>query len=148
MVRRIRHASPGRETIVAAEQEREIAGGMEFFPLSASEAVKVLPARRVLRVCLLAGLLICLPGCGRHHPAPPATSAPAQAGAASPNEDRTATELGELTQLVRKCAAEQRRAPPSLDELVTKGYLDSVPPAPNGKRFAINKKLEVYLTDR
>jgi len=31
---------------------------------------------------------------------------------------------------------------------VAKGYLSSVPSAPNGKRFAINKKLEVYLTDR
>jgi hypothetical protein len=56
--------------------------------------------------------------------------------------------LGELTQLVRNYGAEQRQAPHSLDELVTKGYLSSVPPAPKGKRFAINKKLEVYLTDR
>jgi hypothetical protein len=56
--------------------------------------------------------------------------------------------LGELTQLVRNYGAEQRQAPHSLDELVTKGYLSSVPPAPKGKRFAINKKLEVCLTDR
>ena len=132
------------------EQEPgEIAVGMEFVPLDAHGAVNVLPVRRVLWVCLLAGLLSCLPGCGRHKPASPPTSTPAQSSeAASPSEDRTSLLLGELTQLVRNYGAEQRQAPHSLDELVAKGYLGSVPPAPKGKRFAINKKLEVYLTDR
>ncbi len=133
--------------MTAEPEPRGIAAGTEFVPRNANGAVKVLPARRFLRVCLLASLL-CLPGCGRHHPAPPPSSTPAQAGAASPSEDRSSTELAELTQLVRKYGVEQRQAPHSLDELVAKGYLSSVPSAPKGKRFAINKKLEVYLTDR
>ena len=56
--------------------------------------------------------------------------------------------LNELTQVVRKYSVEQRRAPKSFDEIVGAGYLDRVPEAPSGKRFAINKNLQVYLADR
>jgi len=56
--------------------------------------------------------------------------------------------LAELTQAVRKYGMERRRVPASLDELVTAGYLRAIPPAPQGKRFAINKNLQVYLADR
>jgi hypothetical protein len=50
--------------------------------------------------------------------------------------------LAELTQAVRKYSAEQRRAPESLNELVSAGYLNQLPSAP-GKRFFIDKDLKV-----
>jgi competence protein ComGC len=56
--------------------------------------------------------------------------------------------LSELTQVVRKYSVEQRRAPKSFDELVAAGYLSRVPEGPSGKKFAINKSLQVYLADR
>lgn len=56
--------------------------------------------------------------------------------------------LAELTQAVRKFAVEQRAAPTTLDELVAKGYLDRIPPAAKGKRYAINKNLQVYLANQ
>lgn len=56
--------------------------------------------------------------------------------------------LGELTQAVRKYGAERRRAPKSLEELAEQGYLETAPQAPPGKKFAINKKLQVYLVDQ
>lgn len=58
-----------------------------------------------------------------------------------------AATLAELTQSVRKFAAEQRQAPKTLDELVAKGYLERIPAAPKGKEYAINQRLEVYLAD-
>ena len=56
--------------------------------------------------------------------------------------------MNELTQAVRRYAAEQRKVPASLDDLVTEHYLPAIPQAPAGKRFAIDKKLQVYLADR
>jgi hypothetical protein len=117
------------------------------------------------------GLLICLlaawVGCGKTPPATPPsptpTAAPAEATAEPPgsspeqnaakpapptDEAQIAAVLGELTQAVRRYAVEQRRAPKTLDELVAQGYLDRVPEAPAGKRFAIGNKLEVYLADK
>jgi hypothetical protein len=52
-----------------------------------------------------------------------------------------------LTQAVRKYAAEQQKVPASLEELVAAKYLPAVPEAPAGKRFGIDKKLQVYLAD-
>ncbi len=79
-------------------------------------------------------------GCGKT-----SSSGPAKDGAAASAQE---TQLAELTQLVRRYAAEQRRAPKSLDELVTAGYLPQLPEAPAGKKFAISPKLEVYLAKR
>ena len=56
--------------------------------------------------------------------------------------------VAELTQVVRKYAAEKQRAPKSLNELVAAGYLPSTPAAPAGKQFAIDKNLQVYLADQ
>jgi hypothetical protein len=85
-----------------------------------------------------------LAGCGRQSAAretnPAATNT---AGAMS--EAQIKATLGELTQLVRRYAMEQRSTPQTMQELVDKGYLTIVPPAPAGKKFAINKRLEVYL---
>ena len=86
---------------------------------------------------LMAVLMLLLAGCGK----PPSTSA--AAGAADSAQLELA--LNQLTQAVRKYAAEQRSAPTTLDELVTKGYLSAIPSAPAGKKFAINKNLQVYL---
>lgn len=130
---------------VTTEQETPgIAVGMESLRRTLGMAPKERRARRSLGFCMVAILLACLGGCGRHHA--PSTSGSAEAARAG--EDPTPAVLAELTQLVRKYGAEQRQAPNGLDDLVTKGYLTSVPPAPNGKRFAINKRLEVYLADR
>ncbi|MBU6400874.1 MAG: hypothetical protein KGS61_11190 [Verrucomicrobia bacterium] len=87
--------------------------------------------------CLLAGFCLCLLGCGRHG----ASAAGGSADAA------TAATLAELTQVVRQYGAEQRQVPSSLDDLVARGYLKTVPAAPKGKRFAINKRLEVFLVE-
>jgi hypothetical protein len=71
---------------------------------------------------------------------------PATPPAAS-DEARTASLLGELTQAVRKYGVEKRRVPKTLEELVASGYLSQIPQAPAGKKFAINKNLQVYLAD-
>ena len=112
---------------------------------------------RFLTACLLVSWI----GCGKH----PASSSPQSAPAAdattpSANPPATASQtdpslatdeanladmLKELTQVVRRFGAEQRRVPKSFEELVANGYLSRVPPAPAGKRFAIDKNLQVYL---
>ncbi len=88
---------------------------------------------RVL-IPLLLALLI---GCGKQ-PSPTESQA---------SGSTNAPDLTQLTQAVRKYAAEQQRAPKSLDELVSAGYLSSLPSAPQGKHLAINKSLQVYLTE-
>ena len=98
---------------------------------------------RFLIACALAFLI----GCGKQKTSSP-SPADSSATAAAGNEAQTAALLSELTQQVRKYAVEQHRAPKTLEELVANGYLDAVPPAPTGKRFAINKDLKVYLADR
>ena len=55
----------------------------------------------------------------------------------------------ELTQLVRRYALDHRRMPKSLDELVSAGYLKSIPEAPPGKKFALDvHKAEVALANK
>jgi competence protein ComGC len=68
------------------------------------------------------------------------------AGAA--DEAKLAAALSELTQLVRRYGMEQQSAPRSLRDLVSKGYLSEVPQAPPGKKYSINKNLQVYLADQ
>lgn len=97
-------------------------------------------------------LIICLSllwiGCGRQpvasQPASdPGSAPPAESAALS--DAQTEEALRDLTQAVRKFAAEQQRAPKSLDELVAHGDLTQVPAAPAGKKFAIGKDLQVRL---
>lgn len=92
---------------------------------------------------LLIGLLAFLIGCGGGDGTPSAQDEAAQA-----REAQVAATLKDLTQLVRKYSVEQRQAPKNLDELVAKGYLSQVPEAPAGKKFAIDKNLQVYVSDR
>ena len=56
--------------------------------------------------------------------------------------------LAALTQAVRKYGLERQRAPKTLEELVAAGYLASVPSAPVGKRFLIDKNLQVVVATR
>lgn len=82
-------------------------------------------------------------GCDRTSPPPPAevsSAAPAGETAPDPGGADLAPVLAELTQQVRKFSFEQKRAPASLNELVTAGYLSAVPQAPDGKAFAIDPK--------
>src|SRR5436190_17148101 len=101
-------------------------------------------------------LLLLAAGCHKHdaQPASADQTVPSIAGssnnsAATINAKQTdiGPLLAELTQAVRRYGLEQREVPKSLQDLVAKGYLPSVPEAPSGKRFAINKNLEVYLAD-
>jgi len=129
----------------------------------ASEAVWLTETMfaRLVAVCFLSALF----GCGKpprpsdtqSEPEPAAVDAaaqPAVGGRSSnpalqrvgPNETQIATTLAELTQAVRKYSVEQRRAPKTLEEVVADAYLSQLPPPPPGKRFAINKNLQVYLT--
>jgi hypothetical protein len=90
-------------------------------------------------------------------PAPPASQGtvetspePVQAPQAGRTIDpaQLQAQLNELTQAVRKFGAEQRRVPKSLDEVVASGYISSLPAPPSGKRFAINKSLQVYVANQ
>ncbi len=89
---------------------------------------------------LTALLVLLMVGCGKSSSPSASTSAADQA--------QINVVLNDLTQVVRKYAVEQRRAPATLDELVTKGYLAAIPSAPAGKKFAINKNLQVYLANQ
>jgi competence protein ComGC len=58
-------------------------------------------------------------------------------------------EVVELTKQVRRYSFEKRRLPQNLDELVTAGYIKSVPPAPAGKKYAVAAdKAEVILVNQ
>lgn len=58
-------------------------------------------------------------------------------------------QLAQLTQVVRRYGVERRRVPQSLNELITAGYLTTLPPAPAGKQFAIDgKRMQVVLANR
>lgn len=52
--------------------------------------------------------------------------------------------LAEVTQAVRKYAAEKQRVPTSVQEVVAAGYLRA-PAVPPGKKLVINNRLEVEL---
>ncbi|MEW6157828.1 MAG: hypothetical protein AB1813_10370 [Verrucomicrobiota bacterium] len=56
--------------------------------------------------------------------------------------------LAELTQAVRKYGVEQQRVPKTLEEVRARGYLSTVPVAPPGKKFVIDRNLEVILESR
>ncbi|HEX5218430.1 MAG TPA: hypothetical protein VFZ59_02595 [Verrucomicrobiae bacterium] len=47
-------------------------------------------------------------------------------------------ELAELTKQVRRYSIEKRKLPQSVEDLVTAGYIQAVPPAPTGKKYAID----------
>lgn len=58
-------------------------------------------------------------------------------------------ETAELTKQVRRYSLEKRKLPQSLADLVTAGYIQSVPPAPTGKKYAIDAdRAQVILVDQ
>lgn len=96
--------------------------------------------RVLLLVLMLAGF-----GCGGQSPTSFDETTGRRAASAG-GEEHLAAVTAELTQTVRKFGAEQRRVPKSLEELVAHGYLSRLPEAPPGRKFAINKNLEVHVT--
>lgn len=105
-----------------------------------------------LRFSLVWVLLLGLVGCGkktdtRQLPAPPQPGVTQQAQQQAGAPDLTPT-LANLTQALRKYSIENRRVPANLNELVTAGYIASLPSPPPGKKFAINpKRMEVVLVN-
>ena len=58
-------------------------------------------------------------------------------------------ELAELTRQVRRYSIEKRKLPQSVGDLVTAGYIQSVPPAPTGKKYAIDAdRAQAILVDQ
>ena len=86
------------------------------------------------------------PGFGCRKQSTSAESSESAAPIKATDEVQPGPALGELTQAVRKYAAEQQRVPKSLEEVIAAGYLNAVPSAPAGKKFAIDKNLQVYLS--
>ena len=61
-------------------------------------------------------------------------------------EQTTVEDLERLTHLVRRFSIEQQQVPQNLFELVSLKYLETVPIAPPGQKFVIDrKKVEVRL---
>lgn len=83
-----------------------------------------------------------------NRPSAPAESAPLKSEAENGPDEEMSAVLSQLTQVVRRYGMEQRRVPKGFEELVAAGYLERVPEAPGGKRFAINKSMQVILLDR
>jgi hypothetical protein len=119
---------------------------------------------RIAALLLAGTALIC--GCSKSAPPPPAqpnearpeadapattpaeaATPPASAASSSSESDVTAR-LSELTQAVRKFSAEKQRVPSSLEEVAGAGYIAVAPPAPAGKKFAVDtKRLSVILVN-
>ena len=93
-------------------------------------------------------LLVWVPACGKSNSGASSGTSSAADTAAAPSADQVAATIAELTQAVRKFAVEQRQAPQTMDELVAKGYLERIPAAPPGKKFTIDKNLQVRLANR
>ena len=63
-----------------------------------------------------------------------------------PRESAKAADLDHLTRLVRRYSVEQQQVPKSLIDLVSLKYLETVPVAPPGQTFVIDRKrVEVRL---
>jgi len=101
-----------------------------------------------LRIILLCAILGPLAGCGKPstlEAAPKVKSAVTEIPVNTSEADLAST-LAALTQSLRKFSVEQRRVPPSLNDLVAAGYLSSLPQPPPGKLFSIDaKKIQVVL---
>jgi len=81
--------------------------------------------QRISVAVLVTGFCVLLPACGK------------QADSASVTAVNSPEVLA-LTQQVRRFSLEKRRLPQNLEELVTVGYIKSVPTAPTGKKYAID----------
>jgi hypothetical protein len=105
----------------------------------------------MLHRLLLLAFIMAWFGCGKKTASTPPVAGEAAAasegnsGAGAGDQATLVATLNDLTQTVRKYAAERQRAPKSLDELVTDGYLTGIPQAPAGKKFALGKNLQVVV---
>lgn len=115
--------------------------------------MKLSPRAGLVKRSILVALLGITVGC-RNQTDSPTTAADRAAGLSTSAVATTSTPssvpdeaalLFEMTQAVRRFAAEQQRRPKDIGEVVGKGYLPAAPSAPAGKRFAINKNLAVVL---
>ena len=89
--------------------------------------------RRIVSSLLLVGCVL-VTSCGKK----------VENGAASGNPETV-----ELTQQLRRYSFEKHKMPENLEELVTAGYLKAVPPAPTGKKYAVDtKRAEVILVNQ
>ena len=58
-------------------------------------------------------------------------------------------ELVELTKQVRRYSIEKRKLPQNVEDLVTAGYIQAVPPAPTGKKYAIDtERAQVIVVNK
>lgn len=70
-------------------------------------------------------------------------------GDATQGNSNNSPDLVELTKQVRRYSLEKRKLPQSVEDLVTAGYIHSVPPAPTGKKYVIDSDLaQVILADK
>jgi competence protein ComGC len=89
---------------------------------------------KLLSLMLVSCLCLVVAGCGKKAESAAVKSSP---------------EVAELTQQLRRYSFEKRKLPENLDELVVAGYIKAVPPAPAGKKFAVDaKRAEVILVDK
>ena len=82
-------------------------------------------------------------------PAPAAGNLPAVVPVVVAESNDASAQLAQLTQVLRRYGVERRRVPQSLNELITAGYLTTLPAAPSGKQYAIDgKHMQVVLANR
>ena len=92
-------------------------------------------SQRISVSVLVTGFCVLLPACDKQADSTGATAA-------------NNPEVLELTKQVRRFSLEKRRLPQNLEELVTVGYIKSVPVAPAGKKYAIDaNRAEVILVN-
>jgi hypothetical protein len=106
----------------------------------------------IVKNALFIAIAFLIAGCSKQSETapPPAASKSAAPSAAdqSPAQDETAKTVARLTQALRKYSAEHQRVPKSLNDLVAEGYISELPPAPPGKTFTFDDKLQVTLADK
>ena len=98
-------------------------------------------AIKLITIAAALGCLLLATGCGKkedNKPAPiPGVSA------------ETEATLSTLTTAARKYAKEKQQIPASLDQLVSAGYLQSIPAASAGKKFVLDsRRVIVVLADQ
>ena len=101
-----------------------------------------------MKPALALAAAIILAGCGKHSEPAGSTADAAGASGAAVDGSLPGT-LSDLTQAVRRFGMEKRRVPKDLTEVISAGYLAELPPAPAGKKFAIDeKKVQVVLVNQ
>jgi hypothetical protein len=90
-----------------------------------------------LAVVILCGCIAC--GCGKQGDSRSSPGAVAKSGAEAESPGTQAA-IDDLTKVLRRYSFEKRKVPQSLSEIVNAGYLQSIPEAPPGKKFAIDQK--------